>query len=133
MTSALENGELSKIATAYTEELKALQKENTGTTSVHRNNTAGKRAKEATSDHEKAKAGEGNLADTTNELSNALDKLPVEAADRATWAQRRTSHRKAAWPPQMAEHSAALSFLKQSVRWQLPHLRGKRSQLTPAQ
>ena len=48
---------------------------------MHRHNTAGKRAKEAASDYEEAKKGEGNLANATNELSNALDKLLVEAAD----------------------------------------------------
>ena len=54
MTSALEKGELTKIATAYTEELKSLQKGNTGATAVHRD-------KDATSAYKKAKAGEGVL------------------------------------------------------------------------
>ena len=91
---------------------------------MHRNNTVGNRAKEAASYYWDAKKGGGNLANATNELSNALGRLPVEAVNKATWVQRRTSHRKAAWSPQMAGHSAALYFLKQSVRWPLPHLRG---------
>ena len=133
MTSALEKGELSKIATAYTEELVSLQKGNTGATAVHRDNSAGKRAKEATSAYKKANAGEGDLAGATNELSNALDTLLVTAADRATWAQRKSSHRSAAWSPKMATHSAALNFLRQSGRWPLVLLRQKLAQLPPEQ
>ncbi len=129
MTSALEKGEPSKIAAAYIAELVSLQKGNTGATAVHQDNSAGKRAKDATSAYKKAKDGEGDLAKATNDLSNALDKLLVAAADRATWAQRKSSHRNAAWSPKMATHSAALNFLRQSGRWSLALLRQKLAQL----
>ena len=133
MTSALEKGELSKIATAYTEELEALQKGNAGATAVHKDSTIGKRAKEVELAYRKAKKEEGDLADATNTLSNELDKMLVEAANRATCPQRKTPHRNTAWSPLMASHTAALNFLKQSGRWPTPRLRRNLSQLPPEQ
>ena len=55
VTSTLEKGELSKVATAYKVELEALHKGNSVTAAVHRNNTVGKRAKDAANNYEKAK------------------------------------------------------------------------------
>ena len=133
ITSALEKGEHSRIATAYTDELEALQKGNTGATAVHKDNSAGKRAGEAERAYRKAKKGDGDLDEATNTLSNALDKMLVEAANRATWAQRRTSRRKAAWSPKMATHSAALIFLKQSSKWTMLRLKRNLARLPPVQ
>ena len=69
MASSLEKGGLSKIATAYTGELEALQKGNSGPTAVriHKCNYVGKRAKEAEVAYRKAKKAE-------RDLTGAVDK-----------------------------------------------------------
>ena len=59
MASSLEKGELSKITTAYTKELEALQKGNTRGTAVRKDNTVRKRAKAADLACRKAKMGGG--------------------------------------------------------------------------
>ena len=131
VTSALEGGEHSKIALAYTEELDTLRLGDTGATAVHNGNTVGKRAKEAELAYRRAKKEEGDLIAASNTLSNALGKLLVEAASRAISGQRRTLRRHADWSLLTATHTAALNFLQQSERWQLPYLRVKLSQFPP--
>ena len=73
--------------------------------------------------YRKAKRGKRDLADAMNKLSNALDKMLVEATNRATWSQCKTPRRNAVWSPLMAPRTAPLIFLKQSSRWPTPRLR----------
>ena len=62
-----------------------------------------------------------------------MDKLLVEAADRATWGQRQTASRNTGWSPTMAKHTAALKFLQKSKNWQIPHLQTQLSELPEEQ
>jgi hypothetical protein len=72
---------------------------NPGAEASRKDNTVGKRVKDATAAYKEArKTGQG-MAAATNKLSNSMDKLLVEAANRATWGQRQTRSRKAGCPP----------------------------------
>ena len=122
-------GELRRVSTAHTDELEAVQQGNTGATAVHIESTVGKRARETELAYRKAKKGESDLTGGTNALSSALDEMLTGAANRATWAQRRTPLRKAVWSLLMATRTVPLNFLKQSDRWPMPRPRRKLPQL----
>ena len=88
VTSARIKGELSDTAEAHTKELGAMLGENPGANASRKYNTTGKGVKDATAAYKEAKESGMGLTTATNALSNAMDKLLVEAADRATWGQR---------------------------------------------
>ena len=56
-----------------------------------KDNTVGKRIKDATAAYEGAKISGEGLSAATNTPSDAIEKLLAEAANRATWYQRQTS------------------------------------------
>ena len=120
MTSALERGEHSNIAQAYIDEIDAMLGTGPEEGPSRKDNSMGTRVKDATAVHEAAKASGKGLPETTNALSSAIDKLLVEAANRATWSQRQTRSRHAGWSPSMAKHTAALKFLKKNKQWPAP-------------
>ena len=105
--------------------------ENPGADASRKDNTVGKRVKDATAAYKEAKKTGRGVTEATNKLSDSMDKLLVEAANRATWDQRQTRSRKAGRSPSMAKLTVALKFLRRSKEWQLPFLRGQLSELTP--
>ena len=107
--------------------------ENPGADASRKDNTTGKGVKDATAAYRDAKKSGIGLHAATNSLSNAMDKLLFEAADRATWGQRQTASRHAGWSPTMAKHTAALKFLQKSKDWQIPHLQAQMSELPEEQ
>ena len=133
VTSARIKGELSNAAEAYTKELNAMFGKNPRAIASRKDNTAGKRVKDAIAAYKDASKSGGDLKTATNTLSNAMDTLLVEAADRATWSLRHSANRKAGWSPTMAKHTAALKFLQKSQRWQIPCLRIQLSELRQEQ
>ena len=112
VTSALVHGGNSDTAQAYADELEAMVGEIPGSTTVRNDNTVGKRVKYATSAFKDAKKYGNDLAAATNTLPDAMDKLLVDAANRATWGQRQIKSRHASWSPSMAKYTAALKFLR---------------------
>ena len=121
-TSACIKGELSDTAEAYTKELDAMLGKTPGADAPQDDSMVRKRVKDATAAYKKAKESGIDLAGATNTLSGAMDKLLVEAANRATWDQRQTIIRKAGWSPMMAKHTAALKFFQKSKDCQVPYL-----------
>ena len=103
--------------------------DNPGASASRKDNTTGKGVKDASTAYRDAKESGIGLRAATNSLSNAMDKLLFEAADRATWGQRQPASRKAGWSPTMAKHTATLKFLQKSKNWQIPHLRTQLSEL----
>ena len=129
MTPARIKGELSDITEAYTKELDAMLGKSPGACATRGDNTAGKRVKDATLAYKEAKGSGIGLTTVTNTLSDDMDKLLVEAANRAMWGQRQTASRKAGWSPTMAKHTAILKFPSKSKNWRIRCLRTKLSEL----
>ena len=111
VTSTRIKGNLSNTAEAYTKELGAMLGKNPGAVASRKDNTAAKRVKDATAAYKEASKSGVDLKAVTNTLSNAMDTLLIEAADRAAWNLRQSANRKARWSPTMAKHTAALKFL----------------------
>ena len=117
MTSACIKGGLSDTAEAYTKELDTILGNIPGADASRDDNTIEKRVDDATAAYKEAKESGIGLAIATSTLSNAMDKLHVGAANRATRGQRLTISRKAGWSPTMAKHTAALKCLQKSKDW----------------
>ena len=84
VTSARTKGELSNAAEAYTKELDAMLGKNPGAVAPRKDNTTGKRVKDATAAYKEASKSGVDLKAVTNALPSAMDTLLVEAANRAT-------------------------------------------------
>ena len=93
--------------------------ENPGANTSRKDNTTGRRVKDATAGCKEAKESGISLTVVTNTLSNDVDKLLADAVDRATCGQRQTARRKVGWSPTMAKHNAALKSLQKSKNWQV--------------
>ena len=88
VASARIKGEPSDTAEAYTKDLDAMLGKHRGADASRKDNTTGKGDKDATAAYKDAKESGIGMRAATNTLSNAMDKLLVEAVDRATWGQR---------------------------------------------
>ena len=89
VTSTLEHRECSNTAQAYMGEIYAMLGADPQTNPSWKDNTVGKRVKDATSAYKEVKTSGEGLPTATNILSNATDKILVEAANTVAGANDR--------------------------------------------